>query len=315
MLPPQYGGGIFYKEQAMKVLNFGSLNIDYVYSVDHFVKKGETVTATARNVFPGGKGLNQSIALKRAGCEVYHAGCVGEIDGSLLIHTLEQDNIPAQYIIKRTNIASGHAIIQNDKDGDNCIIIFGGANQTITEEDIDNTLADFEQNDWIVLQNEISNMPYILRTAKNKGMNVVLNPSPFKKEILTWPLDCIDVLILNEGEAAAFSMDTTENNIDDLIKGLRASGIRAGILLTLGDNGSVFDNDAKRIRQGIYETKVVDTTAAGDTYTGYFIASVLLGKSIEESMDMASKASAIAVSRSGATPSIPFRNEVDAWTF
>lgn len=294
----------------MKVLSFGSLNIDYVYSLDHFVEKGETITAAARHVFPGGKGLNQSIALKRAGCDVYHAGCVGCDDSALLISTLEKDGIPTKYIIQK-NVPSGHAIIQKDKDGDNCIIIFGGANQKIAMEDIDTVLAEFGQGDWIVLQNEVSNMPYIITEAKNKGMTVVLNPSPFSSEILSWPLEYVDWLILNEVEAAAFSAESNPDTIDDYIDSLRMAGIKSNILLTLGEEGSVYDDGAERIQQGIYKTKAVDTTAAGDTYTGFFIASLLSGCSVKEAMDIAARASAIAVSRAGASPSIPYLNELN----
>ena len=142
----------------MKVLNFGSLNIDYVYDVDDFVKKGETISSKDLNVFCGGKGLNQSVALAKAGAEVYHAGMIGE-DGKFLLDLLKEAGVNIDNVVIRDDIRTGNAIIQRNKSGDNCIILFSGANRSITKDYVDRVLSGFEKGDYIVLQNEISELP------------------------------------------------------------------------------------------------------------------------------------------------------------
>ena len=124
----------------MKVLSFGSLNIDYTYKVDHFVQKGETLSSESLQVFSGGKGLNQSVALAKAGVETYHAGAIGE-DGKFLLEVLKEAGANTDMVAVRTDVRTGNAIIQNDKEGDNCILLYGGANQAITDEQIDETVA------------------------------------------------------------------------------------------------------------------------------------------------------------------------------
>ena len=161
----------------MKILNFGSLNIDYVYSVDHFVQKGETLLSKDLNVYSGGKGLNQSVALGRAGARVYHAGAVGA-DGTFLLKLLNDAGVDTSYVYQSEAVRTGNAIIQTDKTGDNCILLFGGANQEITKEQVDETIDFFEPGDFIVLQNEINEMPYIIRKAHERGMIIVFNPAP-----------------------------------------------------------------------------------------------------------------------------------------
>ena len=161
----------------MKVLSFGSLNIDYVYKVDHFVQKGETLSSKSLNVFSGGKGLNQSIALAKAGVETYHAGAIGE-DGKFLLEILEEAGVDTSCVKILSDERTGNAIIQNDEDGDNCILLYGGANQAITKAQVDAVLSRFDAGDYLVLQNEINELPYMMTKAHEKGMKIVLNPSP-----------------------------------------------------------------------------------------------------------------------------------------
>ncbi|MBR3271772.1 MAG: ribokinase, partial [Clostridia bacterium] len=160
----------------MRVLVFGSLNIDRTYSVPHFVRAGETLTASRMELFRGGKGFNQTVALARAGVPVAMAGAVGS-DGDFLTEPLSAEGVDISRI-KRTDGASGHAIIQVNAEGNNSIIILAGANGTITYADADAALSGYGKGDWLVLQNEISSLDYIIRTAHEKGMTVVLNPSP-----------------------------------------------------------------------------------------------------------------------------------------
>lgn len=296
----------------MKVLNFGSLNIDFVYSLDHIVNKGETISSKSLKIFSGGKGLNQSVAMGRAGIAVYHAGSVGT-DGQFLVDILKNSGVNVDNILCIEDERSGNAIIQIDADGDNSIILYGGANQAITEAQIDNTLAKFEEGDYIVLQNEINKLPYIVEKAHDRGLKIVLNPSPMDDKIFAINLDYIDYFILNEIELAQLlqteSVDL--NNMSGICSLLAKRFAQATIILTLGEKGSVYIHKDRYHFQEAFRTETIDTTAAGDTYSGYFVAGIIKGESIEESMLMASKAAAITVSRSGAAPSIPVIAELD----
>ena len=298
----------------MKILSFGSLNIDYVYSVPHFVKKGETLSAKELNVYTGGKGLNQSIALARAGVETYEAGAIGT-DGMFLLEQLKEAGVKTDLVKILDDVRTGNAIIQNDDEGDNCIVLFGGANQAITKEQVDEVFKDFTNEDYLLIQNEINELSYIVEKAKEEGMKIILNPSPMNEKIMKLPLDQIDYFILNEIEAMQIlEMGKPEEIDGKYIASLLHERFKdATIVLTLGSEGSVCISDDEYVEQSIYKVKAIDTTAAGDTYTGYFIAGILNGKTIKESMDIASKASAIAVTRQGAAPSIPVLEEVEEY--
>ena len=298
----------------MKILSFGSLNIDYVYKVPHFVKKGETLSAKELNVYTGGKGLNQSIALARAGVETYQAGAIGT-DGMFLLEQLKEAGVKTDLVKILDDVRTGNAIIQNDDEGDNCIVLFGGANQAITKEQVDEVFKDFTNEDYLLIQNEINELSYIVEKAKEEGMKIILNPSPMNEKIMKLPLDQIDYFILNEIEAMQIlEMDKPEEIDGKYIASLLHERFKdATIVLTLGSEGSVCISDDEYVEQSIYKVKAIDTTAAGDTYTGYFIAGILNGKTIKESMDIASKASAIAVTRQGAAPSIPVLEAVEEY--
>lgn len=292
----------------MKVLNFGSLNIDYVYDVDNFVKKGETISSKTLNVFCGGKGLNQSVALARAGAEVYHAGMVGE-DGKFLLDLLKEAGVNIDNVVIRDDIRTGNAIIQRDKSGDNCIILFSGANRSITKDYVDRVLSGFEKGDYIVLQNEISELPYIVENAHKIGMKIVLNPSPMDEKIRELNLDYVDYFLLNETEALKLS-EIEEFDIKECMEKLINRFKGAGILITLGDKGAIYSDGKINVEQSAVKTEVVDTTAAGDTFTGYFVSGILTGKEMKTVIKEATVASSITVSRIGAAPSIPDMKEV-----
>ena len=158
----------------MKVLNYGSLNLDLVYHMEHFIRPGETFGATRLDKFPGGKGLNQSIALARAGARVYHAGNVGP-DGEVLVETLRNAGVDTD-LIRRVEEVTGHAVIQVDSRGDNSIILYAGANARVTSDQIDRVLEEFARGDYLILQNEINLVGEIMDKAFDKGMTIVLNP-------------------------------------------------------------------------------------------------------------------------------------------
>lgn len=293
----------------MKILNFGSLNIDFVYSVAHFVKAGETLSSSKLDKYCGGKGLNQSVALARAGANVFHAGCVGT-DGGMLLDILQKNKVNTDFV-QISNSASGHAIIQVDKKGQNCILLYSGTNHAISTEQIDQVFAQFTSDDVLLLQNEINNLEYIINKAHSRGMKIALNPSPVDEQLTILPLDKINWLILNEVEGNQLTGRTEPEDILAAIQQKYACSI---IVLTLGKYGVVCANGSKIIRHGIYHVPVVDTTAAGDTFTGYFLACITNGWSVEESLRIASVASSIAISREGAAQSIPTIEEVKGAT-
>lgn len=295
----------------MKVLCFGSLNIDYTYKVEHFVQKGETISSQSLQVFSGGKGLNQSIALAKAGADTYHAGAIG-MDGRFLLEQMEEAGVHTEMVSVLAEVRSGNAIIQNDRDGDNCIILYGGANQAITRKQVEEVIARFDAGDYIVLQNEINELAYIMEKAHERGMKVILNPSPMDEKISALPLNDVDYFLLNEVEAEQI-LNTEETAGEVLADKLVERFPGAAIVLTLGSRGSIYADGSRKIRQQAYRVKAVDTTAAGDTFTGYFIAGIAAGEPAERAMEMAARASAIAVTRAGAAPSIPYRREVEEY--
>lgn len=302
----------------MKILNFGSLNIDYVYSVEHFVRPGETLSALERTIFPGGKGLNQSIALARAlqkdnSAEVFHAGIIGKSDGSLIKNILLDSGICLDFL-KEIDSPSGHTIIQVDHSGQNCILLYGGANQLHDIDSINYVLSHFEKGDFLVLQYEINNIDYIISEALKKEMVIFFNPSPYKTSIQLLPLEKIDYILVNEIEASEIT-SYTGTAVNELIVALKKQFSTTKLVLTLGQDGVVFIDGHTTVAHGIYEVPVVDTTAAGDTFTGYFIAGIALGYSIEETLRVSSIASALTVSREGASPAIPYMDEVVASPF
>ena len=295
----------------MNVLVFGSMNIDRTYSVGHFVRAGETLTASRMELFCGGKGFNQAIALSRAGIRPAMAGAVGT-DGDFLLEPLQKAGVDLSRV-KRTDGVSGHAVIQVNDEGNNCIIILAGANGTITHADADAALAAFGAGDFLVLQNEISSLDYILKTAKAKGMTVVLNPSPFNDALLGCDFGCVDYLLVNEIEAAAIAKRPSDASFDEILRAVRETYPNMNVLMTLGHRGSVFEDRAgNRAECGVYRVKAVDSTAAGDCFTGFFLADLIAGKPAKDALKTAAIASGISVSRKGASPSIPTRAEVDA---
>lgn len=293
-----------------KILNYGSLNIDYVYDMPHFVKAGETLTSKGRNIFAGGKGLNQSIAVARAGAKVSHFGAVGKNDNAILTDTLKQDHIDTSFLKFRDD-CSGHTIIQVDESGQNCILLFGGANQSLTHEEMDETLAHFDQGDYLIMQNETNDLEYMLRKASAKGIKCCLNVSPITESLLKLPLDLCYLLIVNEIEAAALSGLSEDSDPYALLNALAAKYPESSFVLTLGSRGSVLKlkgQDAVSCKS--FKVKAVDTTAAGDTYLGYLIAGLAQGDDPKNIVRTATAASALAVQVKGATPSIPTKAQV-----
>lgn len=187
----------------MRILNFGSLNIDHVYQVDHFVRAGETLASSGYARHMGGKGFNQSIALARAGAAVCHAGCMGE-DGDFMRAYLREAGVDTSFL-RTVDGPTGHAMIQVEPSGENCILLFGGANQRIEAAQIRETLAHFAAGDILLLQNEVSGLPALLEEGAKRGLRIAINPAPMDAGIVAADLSEVRWLIVNEGEGAALS--------------------------------------------------------------------------------------------------------------
>ena len=290
----------------MRVLNIGSMNLDHVYTVDHIVQPGETEASLEMQDFLGGKGMNQSVALAKAGVATYQGGMIGP-DGQPFLDACAQYGVNADYI-RKIAVPTGHAIIQRDKNAQNCILLYGGANQCLTEEYVDEVLADFGADDILLLQNEVNMMPYIVDKAYERGMTIALNPSPFNEKLEAVDMGKISIFLLNEVEGGQITGLTQP---DDIIAKLLEMYPAAKIVLTLGGDGAVYADATQKHYQPIFKVQAVDTTAAGDTFSGYFLAGLCEGLDIPTILRMSAKASSIAVSREGAVPSIPYRAEVE----
>jgi ribokinase len=292
----------------MRVFNFGSLNIDRVYSIDHFVRPGETLTSALYSEFAGGKGLNQSIALARAGANVCHIGKIGK-DGIFLREILAENGIDVTNIFM-ANGPTGHAIIQVDKSAENAILLYGGANQSITTDEIKLALNRSTEEDWLLLQNEISRIEEIMRYAADRGLKIVFNPAPMTPEVHSFPLDIVNWLIVNELEGEAITgQKAPEKILDEVVTRYPDMSV----ILTLGIDGVHFADRSQRHYIPAEAVTPVDTTGAGDTFIGYFFAETAKGRSVKKSMETANRAAAICVTRPGAADSIPHRNELNQY--
>ena len=288
-----------------RILNFGSLNLDQVYRVDAFVQPGETKLSRSLETHCGGKGLNQSVAAARAGAEVWHAGMLG-CDGEMLFEKLRENGVNLS-LIERSEGVSGHAIIQVDDNGQNCILLFGGTNQALTEAYIDRALAAFGSEGLVLVQNETNLVGTIIERAHARGLQVAINAAPMDDKVFAYPLEQVDWLIVNEIEGAALARCSREA---DILPMLQSKYPKMNVLLTLGKRGAVCRRGDEEAKSGIYDVPVVDTTAAGDTFLGYFLAQVLNGATLGEALAFASVASSLCVKAMGAADSVPLLADV-----
>ena len=295
----------------MKILNFGSLNLDFVYSVDHFVKPGETVSAENMKINPGGKGLNQSVALARAGAQVFHAGCYGA-GGEKLLSLLKENGVNTSFLFSAGE-QQGNAFIQVVPSGENSIVVFPGSNHCISEEQICGTLSHFDEGDYLLLQNEINRLPQIVEQAYERGMRIILNPSPYNEVIDVLDFGKLSWLFVNEVEAEYISGC---KDAGDAWEKLHSAYPELSVLFTLGNVGSraysVTGGTIEMVWQEAFCVDAVDTTGAGDTYTGFFIGGLMQKLPIRECMKRASMAAALSVMKPGAAASIPTIKDVTA---
>lgn len=291
----------------MRILNFGSLNIDYVCSVEEMVKPGQTIASTQFVRYPGGKGLNQSLAAARAGAKVCHAGMIGQ-DGIFLKELLEDSGVDCRHL-RVADTCSGSTFIQVDRHGQNSIVLVGGANQSNSKENCDLVLQDFSAGDLLLLQNEINHVDYLIEKAYEKGMQIALNPSPMNEAVRSCDLQKVSLFIMNEDEGMQI---TGKEAAEEILVAMQETYPRAKVVLTMGKQGAVYQDDTQRLHQPSFPVKTVDTTAAGDTFTGYFLASMVQNEEIADSLRTAAQAAAMAVETEGAASSIPYGKEIAA---
>lgn len=289
----------------MKIICIGSINIDHVYRVPHFVQPGETLASEEYALFSGGKGANQSLAAARAGAKVVHAGRIGP-EGAWIREKLSADGVDT-VLIETVEVPTGHAVIQVTPEGENAIIIHGGANRSFTPEAIDAALEYAKEGDFLLLQNEINLLEAIIPKAKAKGMTVVFNPAPMGLEVLDYPLQDVDIFILNETEATAL---TGAESSHAVVSKMLERFPQSRTVLTLGKRGVIYADKERLIPVDAVKVDPVDTTGAGDTFIGYFLAGLVEGMDIKEALELAVRASSVCITRNGAADSIPFRNEV-----
>ncbi len=290
----------------MRVLNFGSLNIDHVYAIDHFVRPGETIASHDYQVFAGGKGFNQSLALARGGAAVWHAGKIGQ-DGLWLKAQLESEGVDVSQITIAPKDPTGHAMIQVNPSGENAIVLHGGANQCVTATEVVTALSSFAAGDYLLLQNEISSISNLISAGAQRGLRVVFNPAPMTPAIRSYPLESIAVFILNETEAAELTGATVPEAIG---AAMRQSFPNAITVLTLGRQGAICFQAHDTIYQPAEKVTALDTTGAGDTFIGFFLAQLIQTNDIQQALQMGCRAAALCVTRPGAAASIPRRAEI-----
>ncbi|TXH68699.1 MAG: ribokinase [Thiothrix sp.] len=297
----------------MPIYNYGSINIDHVYRVPHLVLPGETLNSQHYQQVLGGKGANQSIALARAGSAVFHIGRYNAADQPL-VKGLIDAGVSADYL-EVVDEPSGHAIIQVDDQGENSIILYAGANHSFSLADLETSLQAAQAGDWLLLQNECSCTQGMIELAATRGLKIAFNPAPMNAGVKDLPLDKLSLLFVNQVEVCQLLELPLEPlpELADLVALLQARWPNTLVVITLGSKG------AASVYQGQFEfvpavpVQAVDTTGAGDTFTGYFLHAWMQGQSLRAALERAGKASALCVQRVGASSSIPTAAEVDAF--
>ena len=286
----------------MAIYNLGSVNIDHVYRVPHLPEPGETLASTSFNSGLGGKGANQSIAVAKAGGQVLHIGAIGA-DGGWLADQMADAGVDTRFL-SVIDVPTGHAIINVDDAAENVIVLFTGANRALTEEMVNEALSGAGAGDWLLLQNETNLGVYAAKTAKAKGLRVAYAAAPFDAEAAAAMLPVTDLLAVNHIEAAQLSEAL----------GVLATDLPvAQVLITRGADGATLQTGGEEISVDAFKVDPVDTTGAGDTFLGYFLAALDLGRSAKDALTFASGASAIQVTKVGAAVAIPVAAEVEAF--
>lgn len=289
-----------------KILNFGSVNMDSLYRVDHFAKPGETLCVQGMERYPGGRGFNQSVALARAGAAVWQAGKIG-MDGLHLLDWMSRENVRTELMDTGGSSTGQSATQVEHRTGRRCTLLYPAANFEITEDYMRRALSKFEPGDLLLLQNEINGVDQLIELAWEKGMQIAMNPSPISHALERCDLSKVNWLLLNEVEGNALTGETSAKLI---LEALLAKYPKGRFVLTIGKDGVVYRDHGQSLRRGIYDVPEVDTTAAGDTFTGFFLSTIANGLDVEQALRTASVAASITVSRRGGTASMPTASEV-----
>jgi ribokinase len=291
----------------------GSSNTDMIIKVDHIPKPGETVIGGEFSTAAGGKGANQAVAAARAGGKVLFVARVGDdIFGQQAVEGLVADGIDASHILQDSNAPSGVALIFVDQRGENSIAVASGANARLTPEDVLSARDAITSADVLVTQLEtpLDAVQAAVDLAVKNGVRVVLNPAPARplgEEILRH----VSVLTPNETEAELLTGIEVSNDAAALAAAerLNALGVQA-VLITLGSRGAFFfDSDHRELVPG-FELEAVDTTAAGDVFNGALAVALAEGRPLTKAVRFANAAAALAVTKLGAQPSAPTREEI-----
>ena len=283
----------------MAIWNLGSINADFVYAVPHIPGPGETLGTTGRQVFLGGKGANMSVAAARAAARVHHIGAVGQ-DGLWLVERL------LEYGVDTRNIAvldteTAQAIIMVDPQGENAILLHLGANAEIPQTILQNAMAEAQTGDWLVIQNETNLQRTAASLGRKMGLRVAYAAAPFDADRVQAVLPHLEFLILNAVEAEQLQKATGKTPAD---LGL------TDVIVTLGADGADWYGAAGHQHFDAIKVDPVDTTGAGDTFTGYVLAGLDRGMPMAQAIGQAMRAAALMVTRHGTADVIPDLSEV-----
>jgi ribokinase len=298
----------------MTVFNLGSVNIDHVYQVPHFPAPGETLATNGYMRTLGGKGANQSIALARAGSTVRHIGAANPAD-QWIIDDIKNAGVDVT-AIQPSKTPTGHAIVSVADNGENQILLFPGANQAIDMAAAIAVLDDNEDGDWVLLQNETNGASAFVAAAKERGLKIAYSAAPFDADIALGLLPDCDLLIVNEGEAAALvnalgnALTPTDNQENNGAQIVEQFGLAHLVITKGGDGAEYIGQNSQTIQQQPFSVDVVDTTGAGDCFYGFVLAAIMAGETAETAMRQASAAAALQVTRNGAAEAIPSRQDM-----
>lgn len=293
----------------MAIYVLGSINTDLFFDVPHFVRPGETLMPGSVQILPGGKGLNQAVACAKAGSKTWMGGRIGK-DGEFLLEMLNQAGVNTDLVGVDNQILSGKALIQRDAAKENAIVLYPGTNHAIFPAQVDEFFDSIPDQEILLLQNEISSLPYILQKAKTKQMQIFFNPAPMTDEIKALDLSMIDVLIVNETEGKELLGE--QGNPKAICAKWVESHPDCAIVMTLSSKGSLYMDHDYFFEISAYTMPVVDTTGAGDTFIGYLVSGIDRGLPIEKALKQASYGAALSVTKPGAAPSIPTLEQVEA---
>ncbi|MEM9239062.1 MAG: ribokinase [Pseudomonadota bacterium] len=286
------------------IFNLGSINADYFYDLPHLPGPGETLAATRMASGLGGKGANQSVAAALAGSDVRHIGAVGP-DGAWAVEKLMSFGVDTRHVQESAQ-PTAHAIVMVDNGGENQIVIFPGANLDQNVSEIEHALASGGSGDWLLLQNETSCQVDTAQPARAKGMNVAYSAAPFEVDAVRAMLPHTTLLIMNEVEAQQFKTETGKKVQDLTVPHL---------LITKGKDGAVWHDlpSSETVSVPAFSVDTIDTTGAGDTFSGYAVAGLDQGLTVSDSLRRASAAAALSTIKKGTADAIPDLESVEAF--